>query len=339
MGRRDSKALENSHYRRIANSCTKPTKNANPIRPRRDGIGRLECTVQCRAGPGSRHVHPNASIWARPGTGQRINFESDAGRLTGNGGGPSYHRRSATKTHSRFTAATKAIPGGAPRELVQRVGLQQRRVRHQSGTPPPACPSPNSILRPWAGPKLGSRSGRSITPVQQVADLRKRAGPDAAASGWVHMSVPIDKTIAGIDPSKGIVFKKWVTEAQKNAAAAQPFGFWVDNVILKGSQAAPPPSLSMGEKPVTGLAFVAASGGNGIARTFERWVMGIPGSEHPDRSTTLSRSRSIPERTIPDLSSIYILCRAHPMRTRSDPDWHEPNVLIYSLGNDANGGM
>src|SRR6478752_4084476 len=85
------------------------------------------------------------------------------------------------------------------------------------------------------------------------------AVPAGAATGWAHVSLTIDPSITGINPSVGIVFKKWIAAAQRTAGGT--FGFWVDNVILKGSAAPPPPpTVSLGNvKP--GLAFVTASGG------------------------------------------------------------------------------
>ncbi|MGC8990246.1 MAG: hypothetical protein ACP5MD_09015, partial [Verrucomicrobiia bacterium] len=112
-------------------------------------------------------------------------------------------------------------------------------------------------------PPLGGEGGITIWAVDYPGfNIRPTISniqvPQEAANGWVHISVPINPAIAGIDPSKGIVFKKWITEAQKNAGGT--YGFWVDNVILKGTTPPPPPSLSL-DKPIPGLAFVAATGG------------------------------------------------------------------------------
>lgn len=98
---------------------------------------------------------------------------------------------------------------------------------------PPAGGEGNIVIWATDSPGFTARPTLGIVPV-----------PAAAATGWAHISLAINPAITGIDPSVGIVFKKWISAAQQTAGGT--YGFWVDNVILKGSDAPlPPPTLSL----------------------------------------------------------------------------------------------
>lgn len=159
--------------------------------------------------------------------------------------------------------------------------------------------------------------------------------PEEAANDWVHISVPIDPTLSGIDPSKGIVLKKWITEAQKNVGGT--YGFWVDNVTLKGSDAPlPPPSLSL-DTPVPGLAFVAASGGQWDRqniRTVGTGYSWVGASAPVSYSLTVAE---FPEGTYSGFQLHMYFVPGTPDATRADPDWHEPNVFFWNVGSNPDG--
>lgn len=50
--------------------------------------------------------------------------------------------------------------------------------------------------------------------------------PDAATSGWVRVTLPINPATADIDPSMGLWFEKWLQSGNGTAS------FWLDNVRL-----------------------------------------------------------------------------------------------------------
>ena len=79
--------------------------------------------------------------------------------------------------------------------------------------------------------------------------------PAAAANGWTHISIPINPALSGLGAVYGITMNKWLGATNPPAS----FGFWIDNVVLKGGDVLPPPTVSLGNKPVPGLAFIAAS--------------------------------------------------------------------------------
>ena len=159
--------------------------------------------------------------------------------------------------------------------------------------------------------------------------------PAAAATGWAHVSVPINAAISGIDPSKGIVFKKWITSAQVTAGGT--YGFWVDNVILKGTDAPPPPPSLALDKPVPGLAFIAASGGQydrQNIRTVGTGYSWVGASGPVSYSVTVAKHA---DNAHPNFQLQVYFVPGTPNATRADPDWHEANVLSWTIGNNADG--
>jgi hypothetical protein len=161
--------------------------------------------------------------------------------------------------------------------------------------------------------------------------------PATAATGWAHVSLAVNPAITGIDPSVGIVFKKWISANQK--AAGGTYGFWVDNVVLKGSDAPPPPPTLALTKAVPGLAFVAASAGQ-----YDRQSIRTVGSNYSWIGSSAPVSYSIdvakigenaPAPTGFTLFTHFVPGGANP--TRPDSDWHEPNVLMWTIGNSADG--
>ena len=66
--------------------------------------------------------------------------------------------------------------------------------------------------------------------------------PEAAATGWAHVSIPINPTTASLDRSAGVVFKKWIPADV--AAAGGVAAFWIDNVeLVVRSTPVDPPTL------------------------------------------------------------------------------------------------
>jgi hypothetical protein len=189
-------------------------------------------------------------------------------------------------------------------------------------------------------PPLGGEGGIVIWATDSPGfSIRPTLGsvsvPAAAATGWAHVSLPINPAITGIDPSVGIVFKKWIAAAQQTAGGT--FGFWVDNVVLKGTDAPPPPpTVSLGDV-TPGLAFVSASGGQ-----YDRQNIVTVGNGYSWIGATGPVSYSIDveqlgDNAVPGYELHMFFVPGTPDTTRSDPDWHEPNVLRWDIGNNANG--
>lgn len=81
--------------------------------------------------------------------------------------------------------------------------------------------------------------------------------PGAASNGWVHLSVPVDHTISGINSVAAFLFGY----TSYSGYPTNPITFWLDNVALNlGGPPPPPPTLSL-EKPVPGLNVIDSPNG------------------------------------------------------------------------------
>lgn len=157
--------------------------------------------------------------------------------------------------------------------------------------------------------------------------------PAAAASGWAHVSLPINPATAGIDPSVGIVLKKWISSEQRDAGGT--YGFWIDNVVLKGADAPPPPPSVGLEKAIPGLALVAATGGQ-----WDRQNIRTVSSNYTwiGRSGPVSYSVDIARHT--DIAGMQLHMYLIPgvaNPDRWDSDWHEANILMWRIIKNADG--
>lgn len=160
--------------------------------------------------------------------------------------------------------------------------------------------------------------------------------PEAAATGWVHVSLAIDPTTPNIDPSVGVVFKKWISSDQ--LAAGGTYGFWLDNVILKGTDAPPPPPTVSLAKAVPGLALISASGGQYDRQNIVTVGDGyswIGASGPVSYAVDLAK---LADNNHPNYELHFFFVPGTPDTSRSDPDWHEANVLRWDIGNNETGG-
>ena len=86
--------------------------------------------------------------------------------------------------------------------------------------------------------------------------------PAAAASGWVHMTIPIDPTLAGLAGQSGITFAKWISNYGGQCANPAQARFWVDNITLGGTAGPPPPPVVKNPvKATKGLNVFASTAG------------------------------------------------------------------------------
>src|ERR1035437_6073187 len=159
--------------------------------------------------------------------------------------------------------------------------------------------------------------------------------PAAAASGWTHISIPINPTLSGLDAVYGIWMNKWL--AATNATGT--FGFWIDNVVLKGGDVLPPPTVSLGNKPVPGLAFIAASSGQ-----YDRQEIRTVGSNYAWYGASGPVSYSVDVAKIgenapaPTGFTLFMhFVPGIPNPNDGGSDYGEPNVVMWTIANSADG--
>ena len=160
--------------------------------------------------------------------------------------------------------------------------------------------------------------------------------PAAAANGWTHISIPINPAQAGLGAVYGIWMNKWLQPVTNPPAS---FGFWLDNVVLKGGDVLPPPTVSLGNKPVPGLAFIAASSG-----TYDRQEIRTVGSNYAWYAASGPVSYSVDVAKIgenapaPTGFTLFMhFVPGIPNPTDGASDWTEPNVVMWTIGNSADG--
>ena len=161
--------------------------------------------------------------------------------------------------------------------------------------------------------------------------------PSSASNGWVHLSVPVDQTLASVANIPGIAF----TIANYGGYPTNPFTFWLGNLVMTYSGAPPPPPTTGISKVVPGLTQFAdelpsynrqdlRTDQSGTANltwynqpgpvTYSWTIAAFPGSAH---SNFLAGFSLTPD---PVASQDY-----------SDPDWTSTNDLWVAIQNNADG--
>jgi hypothetical protein len=163
--------------------------------------------------------------------------------------------------------------------------------------------------------------------------------PAAAASGWTHIKIPINKAQGQIDGVAGVVFHKWCANTWTlvtNVTAR----FWIDNVMLIGTSAPPPPpTVSVPTKATQGLnAFASTQGNSFYDRQSVRlrntsglsWV-GIATPANPvTYSFTIAGYPNSPD------CEAYLFLVPNPNANDQAPDWNETNCAIAYIQGTAN---
>jgi hypothetical protein len=160
--------------------------------------------------------------------------------------------------------------------------------------------------------------------------------PAAASNGWVHISVPVDHTIANITDVGGICFDF----NSYNGYPTQPVTFWIGHLVMTYSGVPPPPPTAAISKAVPGLTQFAdvpptynrqdlrtdQSGTanvtwyNNPGATYSWTIAHYPGPANPNFIMGLSLTPD------PVASQIY-----------SDPDYSATNDIWVALQNNADG--
>lgn len=179
-------------------------------------------------------------------------------------------------------------------------------------------------------------SGHQMDPTLAFTNI-----PAAAASGWAHIKVPINKTQANIDGVSGIVFHKWVNNNGGIANDAQ-VRFWIDNVMLTGTTAPPPPPTV---KPLVN----ATQGLNVFASTAGLWdrqsavlrqSAGLTwvGMASVDNPVTYSFSIVGYPNSVNCEAWMFLVPNPTATYLVGAPDWNETNCVKIRLQGSANNG-
>jgi hypothetical protein len=203
-----------------------------------------------------------------------------------------------------------------------------------------------SVFQPWASAGQlaagGSIGGLEITlcggPAGQMAPVIIVTNiPAAAASGWVHVKIPINKTQAQIDGVSGIVFHKWTANTWTLLTPVSA-RFWIDNVMLIGtSTPPPPPTVKLPTKATPGLnVFASTSGLYDRQAAVLRQTSGLSwvGTATPANPVTYSFTIAGYPNSPDCMAWMFLAPNPHPSYVESAPDWNQTNcAIVYIQGN------
>lgn len=155
-----------------------------------------------------------------------------------------------------------------------------------------------------------------------------------SATNWTHFNKAIDNTAAHIDRVVGFFIKMW-----SNGAHTNTLTFHLDNVGIQKPEAPvviPPPTQGLA-KAVPGLAFIAASAGQ-----YDRQEIRTVGTNYTwiGASGPVSYSVNVAkvgENNPAGFQYFMHLVPGIPDPTRPDSDWHETNVVMLRVANNADG--
>lgn len=161
--------------------------------------------------------------------------------------------------------------------------------------------------------------------------------PAAASNGWVHLSVPVDNTIANITFVGAIAFDI----NSYNGYPTNTFTFWLGNVVLAYSAAPPPPptvSLAKVKPGLTQFADVPPTYNRQDLRTDQSGTANISWYNRGNPVTYSWTIASYPSSANPNfLVGLNLTPDVASGEIFSDPDWSDTNDIWVALQNNADG--
>ena len=153
--------------------------------------------------------------------------------------------------------------------------------------------------------------------------------------GWQHYVIAIDPTLPNLSSIAGVMFYRW-----QNAGSPCHVEFWVDNIqLIARAVAVPPPTFSSLTKPVPGLEFIAASGGQ-----YDRQEIRTVGSNYAWYAASGPVSYSVNVAKIgenapaPTGFTLFMhFVPGIPNPNDGGSDYAEPNVVMWTIANSADG--
>lgn len=204
------------------------------------------------------------------------------------------------------------------------------------------------IMQGWAGSGYlsGSTPGFDIElcggPAGQMGpQIITTNIPAAAATGWAHMKIPINQAQAQIDGVNGIVFHKWINQ-QWGIANTATVRLWIDNVMLTGTAAPPPPPIvSVPTKATPGLHVFTSTAGSPYDRQSAvlRQTSGLSwvGMAAPANPVTYSFTIAGYPNSVNCEAWLFLI--PNPTYLDGAPDWNETNAIKIRLQGSPTRGL
>jgi len=157
--------------------------------------------------------------------------------------------------------------------------------------------------------------------------------PAAAASGWVHMVLPINLTLAGLDGCTGIVFHKWVNQYSGQIANDFQGRFWIDNIVLQGTAGPPPPpTVSAPAKATPGLTVFASTAGLYDRQSAVlRQTSGLSWVGQATAANPVTYSFTVAGYPNSVNCEAWLFLVPNPNYEDNAPDWNETNCALFYL--------
>jgi hypothetical protein len=166
--------------------------------------------------------------------------------------------------------------------------------------------------------------------------------PNAAASGWVHMTIPINPLTPGIGYCEGVMFKKWVANSASVVGSYQA-DFWIDNIMIGGSPNPLPPVILQNNlvKPTKGLNVLMSTTGINdreqvelVQSTNLSWVGRATAANPVTYSFTIN---GFPTAAADNNAlAAYLFLVPNPAQDDAAPDWTEANVVMVGVQSNTN---
>ncbi|MEI9865968.1 MAG: hypothetical protein WDN00_15740 [Limisphaerales bacterium] len=163
--------------------------------------------------------------------------------------------------------------------------------------------------------------------------------PGVASNGWVHLSVPIDKTLNGITTIPGICFNY---NSYGSGFPKTNFNFWIGNLVMHYTGLPPaPPTVSLAKISTAGLAQFANA-----KPSYNRQSIGTGTNATPvltwygrPKPVTYSWTiNSFPSAAHPNFVSGFTLTPdPAAAQTYPDPDWSANTCFWIAMQNNADG--
>jgi hypothetical protein len=174
----------------------------------------------------------------------------------------------------------------------------------------------------WAGTELG------------VTNI-----PAGAATGWAHVSIPINPSLPNIDGQAGIYIHKWINNNWA-IIGSRTFKVWIDNVYLKGTTPPAKPTVSLPSFNVTpglNVFFSTASSAYDRQSAVLRQTAGLSWVGHATSENPVSYSFTIVGYPNSVNCEAWMYLVPNPAYMDNAPDWNETNCAIFYIQGSSTG--